>query len=104
MAGIAAFETALTIKKTTATDFNKLVLKADSKYLVKGVTDWIFKWEKNGYVNTKGTPVTNAGLFKRLKSLVWELAESEVEVLFWHVPRAQNQESGALANMAFNRS
>jgi ribonuclease HI len=39
-----------------------VTIKADSEYLVNGMTEWILKWEKNGYTNAKGTRVVNREL------------------------------------------
>ncbi|KAI9774367.1 MAG: hypothetical protein M1840_004261 [Geoglossum simile] len=88
--------------KVGRSELGNVVIKADSEYLVKGMTDWVFKWEQNGYITAKGKPVTNVSLFKELVRLVTELNERGVEVLFWHVPRERNQEADALANAAFS--
>lgn len=77
-----------------------MVIKADSEYLVKGTTEWIFKWGTNGYRTSKGTPVTNSALFQKLQALVSKLNGLNVEVLFWHVQREFNKEADELANKA----
>jgi len=82
----------------------QIVIKADSEYLVKGMTEWIFKWEKNGYKTSKGAAVSNAKLFKALDKVVQRLNESDVEVLFWQVPRGRNQDADRLANEALDRA
>ncbi|RKK65700.1 hypothetical protein BFJ69_g16056 [Fusarium oxysporum] len=105
-AGIIALEQARDILRTRALGEDPLhtvVIKADSEYLVKGMTDWIFKWEANGYRNAKRDPVKNSTLFKKLQGLVNDLNISNVEVLFWHVPRGMNKEADKLANQAFNK-
>ena len=80
-----------------------VIIKADSEYVVKGMTEWIYKWKENGYLNAKGKPVTNAPLFQRIDKLVEELEEEwALKVLFWHVPREQNREADALVNAAFD--
>jgi len=105
-AGICGLRRALLIQshKVGGEDLRQVIIKADSEYLVKGMTDWVFKWEKNGYTTAKGKPVTNARLFRELLSLVAELNELNVEVLFWHVPRAYNEEADALAGAALDES
>lgn len=82
---------------------SQVVIKADSKYLVKEMTDWVLKWRENGYKTAQGSPVINADLFKSIDRMVGKLnnASPRVEVLFWHVPRAKNQEADGLANAAF---
>ena len=69
--------------------------------MVKGMTEWVFKWRTNGYRNAKGTPVINADLFRRVDQKVMGLNDLGVEVLFWHVPRSRNKEADALANAGF---
>jgi ribonuclease HI len=104
-AGIVALEQAMEILRTRALggeSLQKVVIKADSEYLVKGMTEWVFKWEVNGYRNAKRDPVKNSALFKKLHRLVEDLNASNVEVLFWHVPREMNKEADRLANQAFS--
>ncbi|KLP13903.1 Uncharacterized protein LW94_6551 [Fusarium fujikuroi] len=79
-----------------------IVIKSDSDYLVKGMTEWVFKWETNGYKTAKRKLVENAQLFQELHALVGDLNTSNVEVLFWRVPREMNKEADKLANQAFN--
>ena len=75
-----------------------VIIKADSEYIVKGMTEWIFRWSKNGFRTSKGTEVVNASLFKEVDKHVRQLNDHGVHVLFWHVPRARNREADALAN------
>ncbi|KAG8670712.1 hypothetical protein FPOAC1_003947 [Fusarium poae] len=79
-----------------------IVIKADSDYLVKGMTEWVFKWETNGYKTAKRKLVENAKLFQELRALVGDLNTSNAEVLFWRVPREMNKEADELANQAFD--
>ena len=79
-------------------DLNKVVIQSDSEYVVKGMTEWIFKWKKNGYKTSKGSTVANAELYKAIEQEIHQLNALDVEVLFWHVPRSRNEEADALAN------
>jgi ribonuclease HI len=103
-AGIRGLEQALVIQSNgiNGSDLQQVVIKADSEYLVKGMTEWVFKWKKNGYRTSRGTPVTNAPLFKRLEELVIKLNGLNVEVLFWQVPRDRNKQADTWANMALH--
>lgn len=47
----------------------------------------------NDYRTSRGTPVVNASLFRKLQELVAELNGLNVEVLFWHVPRERNKQA-----------
>lgn len=103
-AGIVALTQAMEVLRTDALGEDPLrtvVVKADSAYLVKGMTEWVFKWETNGYKSANRKPVKNSGLFQELVRLVSNLNASGVEVLFWQVPREMNKEADALANKAF---
>ncbi|KAG5967170.1 hypothetical protein E4U56_000988 [Claviceps arundinis] len=91
-AGIIALELAMDIWRDErfGVDGNQrlreVVIKADSDYLVKGMTDYIFKWKQNGFLTTKRTPVTNRALFEEFEALVNELNGMGIDVYFWHVP------------------
>jgi ribonuclease HI len=80
----------------------RVVIKADSEYLVKAMTDWINKWRTNGYENCRGLPVTNADMFKHLDHTINELNAMDVQVEFWHVRREENREADCLANAALD--
>ncbi|TQN72678.1 Ribonuclease H [Colletotrichum shisoi] len=89
--------------RVQGTKLTQVVIKADSEYLVKGMTEWIFRWEKNGYRTAKGTTVVNANLFRLLLRLVSRLNDRDVEVLFCHVKRRDNTEADGCANRALDR-
>ncbi|PYH64364.1 ribonuclease H-like protein [Aspergillus vadensis CBS 113365] len=57
--------------------------------LVRGMTEWIFKWKANGWTTAKGLP-----------RYVKVLEDEQVIVQFWHVPREYNQEADKLATPA----
>ena len=42
------------------------VIYTDSKYLVDGITKWIYGWKKSGWKNSKKEPVKNVDLWQRL--------------------------------------
>lgn len=80
----------------------RVVIKADSAYLVNAMTDWIFKWKDNGYINSRGLPVTNAGLFRQLEDEVQALNAMDVEGQFWRRLRGENADADRLANAALD--
>ena len=41
-------------------------LVSDSQYVLKGLTEWRAGWERKGFRNSKGEPVANLALWKRL--------------------------------------
>lgn len=83
-------------------DLELVVIKTDSEYLVKGMTERINIWKSNGWLNTKGLPLANADLFQRLDDLVEELKEDGITVKFLQVRRELNAEVSEFANSAFN--
>lgn len=109
-AAIVALEKAIEVQRVgvhgeqVTRALRRVVIKADSEYVVKAMTEWVFKWERNGWRSTKGSAVVNEGLFKRLLELVKRLNSLEVEVLFWHVLRERNSDADELANQALERS
>jgi ribonuclease HI len=41
-------------------------LHTDSRYVIDGITGWIFGWQKNGWKNAAKKPVLNADLWQEL--------------------------------------
>lgn len=81
-----------------------VIIKADSEYLVRGITEWVPKWRLNGFKNAKGRPVVNANLFQEIDGLVQELASKGVSCYFWHVLRGDNKQADKLANQALDEA
>lgn len=46
---------------------------SDSKYVILGITEWIFNWQKNNWINSAKKPVLNKELWQELHALVEEL-------------------------------
>jgi len=46
---------------------------SDSKYVILGITEWIFNWQKNNWRNAAKKPVVNRELWEDLYSLTQEL-------------------------------
>lgn len=42
---------------------------SDSKYVILGITEWIFNWQKNNWRNANRKPVLNRGLWEELHIL-----------------------------------
>jgi ribonuclease HI len=43
-----------------------VVVYTDSKYIQQGMTSWVYRWQNNGWVTAKGSPVANRELWERL--------------------------------------
>ncbi len=46
---------------------------SDSKYVILGITEWIFNWQKNNWRNAAKKPVVNRELWEELYTLTQEL-------------------------------
>lgn len=47
----------------------RVVLSTDSQYVQKGISEWICRWEKNGWKTAAKKPVKNKDLWLRLKEI-----------------------------------
>ncbi|MEQ1540760.1 MAG: ribonuclease HI [Novosphingobium sp.] len=45
-------------------------LHTDSRYVIDGITKWMFGWQKNGWKNAAKKPVANADLWQELLAAV----------------------------------
>ncbi|WP_374530433.1 ribonuclease HI [Novosphingobium sp.] len=45
-------------------------LHTDSRYVIDGITKWIYGWQKNGWKNSQKKPVLNADLWQELLAAV----------------------------------
>ncbi|CAN5485051.1 ribonuclease HI [soil metagenome] len=44
----------------------RIILSTDSKYVMDGITKWVFGWQKNGWKTADRKPVKNAELWQAL--------------------------------------
>ncbi|RYZ80263.1 MAG: ribonuclease HI, partial [Moraxellaceae bacterium] len=58
---MAAIEGLSALKETC-----DVLLTTDSQYVLKGVTEWIAGWKRNGWKTAAKQPVKNADLWQRL--------------------------------------
>jgi len=47
-----------------------VLLHTDSRYVIDGITKWIYGWQKNGWRNAAKKPVLNADLWQELWTAV----------------------------------
>ena len=47
----------------------KIDITTDSQYVKKGITEWINRWEKNGWLSASKKPVKNKDLWLQLKKM-----------------------------------
>jgi ribonuclease HI len=74
----------------------------DSNYVVKGMTEWVEKWIRRKWVNSKKEPVLNRDLWERLLEL------SKIHRIEWlwtkgHEGHKENERCDKLARQAIER-
>jgi ribonuclease HI len=77
----------------------RVSLHTDSKYVIDGITGWIFGWQKNGWKNAAKKPVANAELWQEL------IAAARPHRIEWiwvkgHAGHAENERADRLASDA----
>ncbi len=60
---------ALEYLKMSKTVFDKVKIFSDSKYVILGITEWIYGWMKNNWRNADKKPVMNRELWEKLYAL-----------------------------------
>ena len=92
-------------------DKNSVLIRADSKYVLDGITnpDYLAKWKRNGWKKANKKPVLNQDLWKLVdKLLTLRAANSERDaVQFEHVPAhrgiAGNESADQLATQGMKK-
>ena len=74
-------------------------LHTDSKYVIDGITKWIFGWQRNGWKNASKQPVRNADLWREM---VAAMARHQVEWIWvkGHNGHPENERADRLASDA----
>ncbi|XP_067134818.1 ribonuclease H1-like [Centruroides vittatus] len=82
--------------------YNDVIIYTDSNFLIKGVTQWVKTWKKNGWKLSTGEPVKNKEDFEAL-----EIARKDLNVNWIHVRGHQgilgNEEADRLAVRALDK-
>ena len=74
-----------------------VTVHTDSRYVIDGMTQWIFGWQKRGWVNAAKKPVANEDLWRELIAAVrphkvrWEWVKG-------HSGHPENERADALAS------
>lgn len=75
---------------------------SDSKYVVKGITEWVNRWIKKNWVNSKKQPVKNKELWMQLHGLVQQQEDISFEWVKGHSDSEGNELADSLANKAMD--
>jgi ribonuclease HI len=65
---MAAIE-ALAFLKTKNVGGEKILVQSDSKYVIQGITSWVFGWKRNGWITAGKKEVGNRDLWEKLSAL-----------------------------------
>lgn len=65
----AAIEALQYLRKEDGVQKQKIEIHTDSKYLIHGITEWIFGWQKNNWKTTSKKDVENKDLWEKLFNL-----------------------------------
>ena len=57
----------------------RIFVFTDSTYVIRGITQWIWGWRKNGWRNSEGKEVSNRDLWEELAKTVAQLKPSVIE-------------------------
>jgi ribonuclease HI len=70
---------------------------SDSRYAIGCMTEWVYKWTRNGWRNAAGFEVANRDLIEKA-SLLDDRLKEEGNVEYIWIPREQNQDADSLCN------
>lgn len=79
----------------------EVLLRSDSQYTLKGITEWRSGWERRGYRNAAGQPVANLEIWKQLWAEA-DLRRVRVQWVKGHNGDPMNERCDALANKAIS--
>ncbi|KAF2230897.1 ribonuclease H-like protein [Viridothelium virens] len=91
---------ALQFRFWTGEGFQRLIIATDSSYVVGGCTEWVRKWQQNGWNTAAGKPVRNRDLWEEIIKEMDSWSERGMEVQFWLIPRSLNSVADSLAKEA----
>ncbi len=78
-------------------------VRADSRYVINGITKWVYGWQKNGWKNSKKEEVLNRDLWEALALAVSDLQMSGCKILWSytqaHVGIPGNERADEIATM-----
>lgn len=94
---MAAIEALRSLNKTCEVDFY-----TDSRYLQRGITDWIAKWKRNGWRTAGRRQVKNKALWQELDRLD-QLHEISWHWIEGHAGNWGNERAHRLASIAMRK-
>jgi ribonuclease HI len=74
-----------------------VTIKSDSEYAVECMNEFIKKWSKNGWINSRGVPVANQDLIRAAHRLDGEVRKLGRVKYAW-IPRELNEDADGYCN------
>lgn len=71
--------------RDAATAGGQVVIRADSEYVIKGLTEWMPGWKARGWRNASGKPVVNRDLWEEMSAARAEAEAAGALVVMEHV-------------------
>jgi ribonuclease HI len=78
-----------------------VTIMSDSKYAIKCINEWIYKWCANGWKTSAGYEVANRDLIERMSELDDEIRECG-DVRYTFIPRTENEIADEACNEAMD--
>jgi len=95
---ILALEQALEkLEELDTNPYLDVKIYSDSRYAIGCMTNWIYKWARNGWINAAGNEVANRDLIQEASDLDDRLKEAGDVEYIW-IPREENQLADRLCN------
>lgn len=80
---------------------SRINMVTDSKYVLRGITEWLPNWKRRGWITASKKPVKNDDLWKRLDALV-QSHEIEWKWVRGHTGHSGNERADQLANQGID--
>jgi len=74
-----------------ANDPAPVAIYTDSSYVIKGITQWVWNWQRRGWKTAEGSDVLNRELWEQLSSLVTARGKGRIA---WHWVRGHDGTPG----------
>lgn len=78
-----------------------VIITTDSKYVLKGMTEWIENWKKRGWKTASKKPVVNIDLWQQLDKLVPQ-HDIQWQWVKGHSGHPENERADQLANLGID--
>ena len=80
-----AVEHAMSVVNSICEKGDAVIIHSDSQYTIKGLTEWIINWERNGWKNSQKKDVINKEMWQRMLKLKRQIKDNDIEIKFEYV-------------------